>query len=181
VEEGGEGIRAAKGAKAMMKSDDPNGVDVETLCKILNIGRRYFYDLKLLAGTPPDISRGRYDASRWALWYMRYLSAEVERRGAFHGAEPAELRAARLALLSAQVESIQMENRVVDGTSLEAHKVENLITRKLANFKMRSRAIASSLGPQLVNRPEAYCTERLAVAIGEAVAELDGDVTGRAS
>jgi phage terminase Nu1 subunit (DNA packaging protein) len=165
-----------------MKADEStNGVDIETICKLLNIGRRYFYDLKLLAGTPPDISRGRYDASRWALWYMRYLSAEVERRGAFHGAEPAELRAMRLALLSAQVESIQMENRVVAGTLLEADKVEFGMTRKLTNAKMRLRSIPSSLGPQLVNRPEAYCTERLAVAIEEALTELDGDVTGRAS
>jgi phage terminase Nu1 subunit (DNA packaging protein) len=165
----------------MRADESTNGVDIETICKLLNIGRRYFYDLKLLSGTPPDISRGRYDASRWALWYMRYLSAEVERRGAFHGAEPAELRAARLALLSAQVESIQMENRVVAGTLLEADKVEIGMTRKLTNAKMRLRSIPSSLGPHLVNRPEAYCTERLAVSIDQALTELDGDVTGRTS
>jgi hypothetical protein len=84
-------------------------------------------------------------------------------------------------LLSAQVESIQMENRVVAGTLLEADKVEIGMTRKLTNAKMRLRSIPSSLGPQLVNRPEAYCTERLAVAIDQALTEFDGDVTGRAS
>jgi phage terminase Nu1 subunit (DNA packaging protein) len=164
-----------------MKSDDPNGVDVETITKVLNIGRRYFYTLKALPGTPPDVSRGRYDASRWVLWYIRYLAAELERRGDWGAPESGTMQAARLTLISAQVERIEMENAVQRGELLEYDAVREDMIRKVVNCKMRLRAIPSGLGPQLVNKPGAYCTTRLAEAIDQALTELDGEVTGGAS
>ena len=162
-----------------MKSDE--GVGIETICRILNIGRRYFYELKRLPGTPPDVSKGRYNASSWVMWYVRYLGAELERRGSPGGPESGAMQAARLNLISGQVQRIEMENAVAAGTLLEADTVEISTVRKLANCKARLRSIPSSLGPQLVNRPGADCTNRLAVAIDQALAELDGDLTGRAS
>jgi phage terminase Nu1 subunit (DNA packaging protein) len=160
-----------------MKSDE--GVNIETITKLLNIGRRHFYGLKLLAGTPPDVSRGRYNASTWVLWYVRFLSAELERRGSPGGPESGAMQAERLKLISAQVQRIEMENAVARGDLLELDEVRDAMTRKLINCKSRLRAIPSGLGPTLVNTSGAECAKRLAVAIDQALTELDGDVTGR--
>jgi phage terminase Nu1 subunit (DNA packaging protein) len=164
-----------------MKSDNATGVDVETITKLLNIGRRYFYDLKLLSGTPRDISRGRYDASGWALWYMRYLSAELERRAAPGCPESGAMRAARLSLISGQVQRIEMENSARRGDLLEKDAVRDEMVRKLSNCKARLRSIPHGLAPQLTHKSAEYCTSRLADAIDQALTELDGDPAGRPS
>lgn len=151
------------------------GVDVGTLTRLLNIGRRYFYELKRLPGTPPDVARGRYDAPRWQVWYIAYLTSELDRRGDPGGPASGAMLAARLKLISAQVQRIEMENRVVAGTLLEVETLVMRTARQMVNAKMRFGAIPSSLGPQLVSKSQTYCEQRLAVAIERGLVELYGE------
>jgi phage terminase Nu1 subunit (DNA packaging protein) len=162
-----------------MTPQNATGVDVGKLATLLNISTRYVYKLAAIPGFPERLAPGRFDAAKSALWYLRHLQMELERRGSMTGPESAEMKAARLGLLRAQVDKISMENRVVSGELLELDVVREALTRRLINCKHRLRAIPSALGVQLTNKADpGYIVGRLTEAVNEALAELDGGLTG---
>lgn len=155
-------------------NDNSPGVDV--IARVLNISRQRFFQLRKEAGFPKKKPDGSYALNEVTLWYVRHLQNEIARRGDVF--ESGALRAARLSLLRGQAERVDMENRVVRGELLEAGQVETELVRKLVNCKSKLRGIPTTLGPQLTNKGEAYCRERLADHIDEALAELDGSIRG---
>jgi phage terminase Nu1 subunit (DNA packaging protein) len=149
--------------------------DVNTTAKVLNLTPRRVQALANIPGCPAKIGPGDYDLPKLTLWYMRYLAAELERRGSSAGPEAPEMQAARLTLLSAQVERIEMENAVVRGELLEKDVVSARLLRQLSNCNARLRSIPNGLGPVLTNKNLATCTARVAAAIDAALEELDDD------
>jgi phage terminase Nu1 subunit (DNA packaging protein) len=154
-----------------MKSDNL-GVDVETMAKLINVTPRFVQELANEPGFPAKLGPGRYDASATTIWYMRRLQAELYRRGDVP--EPAELRAARLRLLRAQADRVNLYNDIQSGKLLHKVDVSNALTRRLINCRDRLRGIGAGLGPQLTNKSREYIEERLRVAVEQALTELDG-------
>jgi phage terminase Nu1 subunit (DNA packaging protein) len=150
--------------------------DVNTVAKVLNLTPRRVQALANEPGCPAKIGPGEYDLPKFTLWYLRYLQMELERRGSINGPESPEMRAARLSLVHEQFVSIQMENRVARGELVEMADVRDVVVRKLSNLKHRMRAIPNGLGPTLVNKSQAYCVDRIRIAVDLALAELDGAI-----
>jgi phage terminase Nu1 subunit (DNA packaging protein) len=149
--------------------------DVNTTAKVLNLTPRRVQMLAAIPGCPAKIGPGDYDLRKLTLWYMRYLASELERRGSRAGPEAPEMQAARLTLLSAQVEAIEIQNAVVRGALLELDDVQVRWTRRVSNCKARLRSIPNGLGPVLTNKNLAFVTTRIAAAIEQALEELDDD------
>jgi phage terminase Nu1 subunit (DNA packaging protein) len=160
-----------------MMSENSAGIDADTLAQMLNISVRYVYKLAAMRGFPKQVSKGRFNAARCLLWYMRFLQAEIERRGAAGGGpDTAAMQAARLKLVSEQVKKVEMENDVVHGFLVPMNEVAAKWQKRLWNTRQKLRGIPNYLGPQLTSKADpAYVISRIAGAIEDALHELDDD------
>jgi phage terminase Nu1 subunit (DNA packaging protein) len=149
--------------------------NVHIVAKALNLTVTRVQQLANEPGCPAKLGRGEYDLARFVVWYLRFLQSELDRRGSGCGPEAPEMHAARLRLISAQVDRIEMENAFANGDVVEVAAVRDEMIRRVMNCRQRLRAIPTRLGLELLHKGEAYCKNRLAAAIDEALHELDGD------
>jgi phage terminase Nu1 subunit (DNA packaging protein) len=147
---------------------------VDQVARVLNVSPRRVQQLEKEPGFPPKLGRNDYDVSKIAVWFIGYLSRELERRGA--PMETGALRAARLRLLREQANRIETENAVQRGELVEIDALRLLWSKRVWNCKQRMLGIPSGVGPTLTNKADpAHIAHRLRFAIEAALSELDGD------
>jgi phage terminase Nu1 subunit (DNA packaging protein) len=130
------------------------GVDATTVARVLNLSVSRVHALAKEPGFPPKLAPGRFDLQKALLWYVRYLQAELVRRGPSGGAETAGILAERLRLLKAQAEKAEMENAIQRGEYLNAQVVGNAWGKMATNTRTRLLLIPSKVSPLLINRSE---------------------------
>jgi phage terminase Nu1 subunit (DNA packaging protein) len=131
-----------------------NGVNAATVARVINLSVSRVHALAQEPGFPPKLAPGKFDVQKVTLWYVRYLQAELTRRGPSGGVETASILKQRLRLLKAQAENCERENAIGRGEYLQADVVQTLWTRQLTNAKRRLLALPSKVAPMLINRPE---------------------------
>jgi phage terminase Nu1 subunit (DNA packaging protein) len=85
-------------------------VDADRLGRVLNLSRGRVFQLVSL-GMPKE-GRGRYDPGKCAMWYIRYLQTELEKRGKRVGDSEEltnTLPAEKLRLTKAQADDAELE------------------------------------------------------------------------
>jgi phage terminase Nu1 subunit (DNA packaging protein) len=132
----------------------PNGVTATTVARVLNLSVSRVHALAKEPGFPPKIGPGQFDLQKATLWYIRFLQAELTRRGPSGGVETKGILAQRLRLLTAQSTKAEAENTIQRGEYLNANVVRNTWVKKLTMTRTRLLLIPSKVSPLLINRSE---------------------------
>ena len=157
------------------------GADAATIARVLNLNVSSIHRLAKEAGFPAKLAPGEFDLNKVTLWYIRYIQAELRRRGPGSGPATAGLASERLRVLKGQAEKIELGNAVQRGEYLKASAVEMIWTRGLAICRARMLAMPSKLAPLLANKQAGFIAEEMKIEIYRALTELaSGEVPGDA-
>jgi phage terminase Nu1 subunit (DNA packaging protein) len=126
-----------------------------TVARVCNLSVSRVHALQAEPGWPPKIGPGEFDLNKFTLHYVRYLQAELTRRGPSGGVETAAILAERLRLLKTQTEKGERDNAVERGEYLNAADVQSVWTRRILNCRSRLLAMPTKLAVTLVNQSEA--------------------------
>jgi phage terminase Nu1 subunit (DNA packaging protein) len=143
-------VGAAQGDAALSTS----GVSATVVARVLNLSVSRVHGLQAEPGWPPKIGPGEFDLNKFTLHYVRYLQAELTRRGPSGGYETAGILAERLRLLKTQTEKGERDNAFERGEYLKTSAVESQWVRVMMNCRSRLLAMPSKLALTLVNQTE---------------------------
>ena len=125
-------------------------VDVTRVAQALNLTESRVHQL-VKEGLPRE-QRGRYDAVKCMLWYIRYLQAVIEKKKAVNlgGNGFAGEREERVRLLRADADMREIELAKERSQLIALSDVEAAMTDLAQTTKARVMAIAPQLAPELV-------------------------------
>ena len=131
------------------------GVNATVVARVLNLSVSRVHGLQAEPGWPPKIGPGEFDLNKFTLHYVRYLQAELTRRGPSGGVETAAILAERLRFLKTQSEKGERDNAFERGELLRADQVQSVWARQILNCRSRLLAMPTKLAVSLVNQSEA--------------------------
>jgi phage terminase Nu1 subunit (DNA packaging protein) len=146
-----EAVGAAQGDAALSAAP---GVSATVVARVLNLSVSRVHELAKQPGFPAKQGPGLFDLNKVTLWYIRYLQAELRRRGPSGGVETAGILAERLRLLKTQTEKGERDNAFERGEFLRASSVESVWVKVMMNCRSRLLAMPSKLALTLVNQAE---------------------------
>jgi phage terminase Nu1 subunit (DNA packaging protein) len=152
-----------------------SGVNATVVARVLNLSVSRVHGLQAEPGWPPKLGPGEFDLNKFTLHYVRYLQAELTRRGPSGGIETAAILAERLRLLKTQTEKGERDNAVERGEFLRTSAVREVWERQILNCRSRLLAMPTKLAVTLVNRSEpGLIAEILKREVYSALTDLSG-------
>lgn len=147
-------------------------VDVAKVASALNLDERRVQQL-VKAGMPRE-DRGRYDAVKCMLWYIRYLQNALEKKAVpmLEGGYASE-REERIRSIKADADLKEMELAKQRGLFVALPDVESTLTELILTTKARIMAIPPRLAPDLVGETSrVMCQAKIEKACKEALSYL---------
>jgi phage terminase Nu1 subunit (DNA packaging protein) len=135
-------------------------VDVGKVASALNLTKQRVQQL-VKEGLPRE-ARGRYDAVKCMLWYVRYLQAALEKRSTptsdagFNGE-----RAARVRLLRADADLREMELASQRSSVISVADYERTLAVVIQTTKARVMAIAPRAAPEVTGQTSRVMVQAL--------------------
>ncbi len=147
-------------------------VDVGRVARGLNLDERRVQQL-VKEGMPRE-GRGRYDAMKCMLWYIRYLQAVLERTVIpTDRAAATEERVQRLRKIRVDAELKEMEVARLRSTLVAACDVERETRRLASAVQARMLAVSARLAPEMVGETSRLMAQaKIEKALREALAQL---------
>lgn len=151
----------------------PKLIKVDAVARFLGLDQRRIQ--QLVNEGMPRAKRGRYDLSRCAHWYIRYLQNAVEKR-AVSGTdgEVVTERAQRLRLLKADADMKEIQLARERGQLVAIMDVEREMSNLVLSTKARVLAVAPRVAPELVGETSRVMAQAIVEkALKEALLHLE--------
>jgi phage terminase Nu1 subunit (DNA packaging protein) len=156
-----------------MKAKTRTLIDVVSVAKFLNLDKRRIQQL-VIEGMPRP-SRGKYDLSSCAAWYIRYLQNALEKK-IIPGAEGIQIneRQERLRILKADADLKEIDLAKERGLLVSIVDVEKEMSNLVLTTKARVLAVAPRVAPELIGENSRVMIQaRVEKALKEALLHLE--------
>jgi phage terminase Nu1 subunit (DNA packaging protein) len=155
--------------------DSNNLVSASELSNWLKISTSSVYRLVEEKVLPQPIARGKYDLKAGVSAYVDYLQKRIDSKPD-DPREAADLHAQKVRLTAAQAHRVEQENRVRDGSLLEAAGVAKVWAAYLTAAKSVLENMPSRLAPELAYLDDPAQIERV---LRQAIDEVRQNLGGR--
>ena len=120
------------------------------LARLFGVTPRYIS--MLVEHGMPQVSRGAFDFGRCGMWYCRFLTSALNRRGLASDAIVGQLRKDRIRLVTAQAEKAKLDFAKFEATLIERDKFREWEGSVNAAIREELTAMAHRVAPQLINK-----------------------------